>query len=61
MLSGHMSWFTPLKASRLFMIQCTISVPLFVSGYMKAMEAEKPAIRPLMATHLVELKYDAKL
>ena len=32
-----------------------ILIPLFVSGYMQMMEAEKPATRPLMANHLVEL------
>ena len=37
----------------------TISVPLFISGYMQAMEAKKPVIRPLIAAHLVELIGDA--
>ena len=38
-----------------------ISVPLFVSRYMQAMETDKPAIRPLMANHLVELMGDTEL
>ena len=37
------------------------SVALFISGYMQGMGAKKPAIRPLMATHLVELIGDTKL
>ena len=28
---------------------------LFVSGYIQVMEAEKPAIKPLMAAHLIKL------
>ena len=39
----------------------SISVPLFVSGYMQAMEAEKPSVRPYMANHLIELIGDAEL
>ena len=33
----------------------SISAPLFVSRYMQAMEVEKPAVRPYMANHLVDL------
>ena len=36
-------------------------MPLFVSGYMQAMEAKKPAIHPLVATHFVDLMCDDKL
>ena len=39
----------------------TIFMPLFISSYMQVMEAEKPAVRPLMATHMVELMCDAEL
>ena len=39
----------------------TISVALFVNGYMQAMEAEKPAVRPLMGAHRVELMDDAEM
>ena len=38
-----------------------ISIPLFISGCMLGMEAEKPVIRPFMANHLVEPTGDAKL
>ena len=39
----------------------SIAVPLFVSSHMQAMEAGKPAVRPLMAAHVVELMGDDKL
>ena len=38
-----------------------LSVPLFVSGYMKVMDTEKPAIRALMAIHLDDLMGDTEL
>ena len=39
----------------------TISVPLFISGYMQAMEVEKPALKPLIAAHFVELMRNTEL
>ena len=38
----------------------TISIPLFISSYMQVMKAEKPVLRPRMATHLVELMEDTQ-
>ena len=39
----------------------TLSIPLFVSGYIKVTDAEKPPLKALMGTHLAELIVDAEL
>ena len=38
-----------------------ISIPLFFCGYLAVMEAEKPAVHPVMGRHLQELMGDAEL
>ena len=42
-------------------IDDSLSLPLFVSSYMQIMEAEKPATKALMATHLMELMGNMEL
>ena len=38
-----------------------LSVTLFVSGYLAAMEMVKPSLKPLVARHLNELMADAEV
>ena len=42
-------------------VYANLSVSVFVSGYVKLMDAKKPTAKALMATHLTELMADAEL
>ena len=39
----------------------TLSVPLFVSGYIKIMDGQKPEIKTRMSAHLADLMADSEL
>ena len=38
-----------------------LSFPLFVSGYVKIMDSQKPDVRAQMSSHIAELMADAEL
>ena len=60
MCYGHMNSCTHWMDNRLY-TKTSLCVPLFVSVYIKVMDAEKPAIKALMAAHLNDLMMDAEL
>ena len=39
----------------------SLSIPLFLSGYIRIMDAQKPDTKALMSAHLTELMVDAEL